>query len=296
MNSHNIAVIIIFCNPSTDDIIHARNMAATWNGVIVDNSVTPFTTQEYIGNMRYMCNHTNVGIAEAQNIGIKTVLKDKETTHIVFLDQDSRVPNDYPETITAEFMRIRKDEHRLVMLGPTVYNKTTQQEYKSAVHRYASSSNGFSPRQQIISSGSCTIASAFEQVGLMNKELFVDYVDFEWCWRAIAKGFVCGITSASSISHQVGKRELCIGKYKVIVSAPFRYFYQYRNYLWLCSLKYVPKHWKLSFGIKLFARLIYFPIIVKDGFKCWKYMTKGIISGLKPMKHSQEDNTNHLFF
>ena len=279
MEQKNIAVIIILYNPSAEDIGHAKQIAAEWQGVIVDNSTKGFTDDIVVGNMRYICNHNNLGIAEAQNIAIHYIMAHQKASHIVFLDQDTRISVNYPAEIYAEFKRIQKSRKNLVLLGPTAVNLKTHQEYASAIHHYSTDNLGFSLRQQIICSGSCISREALQKVGMMDSCLFIDYVDFEWCWRAISKGYECGITSNVCISHHVGKRELSFGKYKVIISAPFRYFYQYRNYLWLLHRAYVPLRWKLSFGIKLSARFLYFPLFVKGGYERWKQMKKGVIAG-----------------
>lgn len=38
----SIALVIVFLNPSQEDIEHARTLAEKWDGAIVDNSITPF--------------------------------------------------------------------------------------------------------------------------------------------------------------------------------------------------------------------------------------------------------------
>lgn len=276
----DIAVIIILYNPSKEDIENAKSIAALWDGVIVDNSPAPIDACSTIGKMKYICNHSNLGIAEAQNIGIRELLSEKRFSYIVFLDQDSRLSTSYPYMIVEEFKKNKDSDKPLAILGPTVINLITGKEYKSAIHHYVTDTCGFSQRQQIISSGSCISVEALRQVGFMDSHLFIDYVDYDWCWRANAKGYQCGITTQLSIEHHVGSREITLGKYKVIISAPIRYYYQYRNYLWLVKRKYVPLKWKMAYGCKLTARFIYFPLIVKGGSECWKHMRKGICDGL----------------
>ena len=122
---------------------------------------------------------------------------------------------------------------------------------------------------------------AIEKVGVNNSRMFIDYVDFDWCWRANAMGYEYGTTKALSINHKVGRGELHFGKINVSISAPFRYYYQYRNYQWLLRRSYVPGDWKLRMGIKQALRFCYFPFLVKDGCKCWKYMAKGIWDGVR---------------
>lgn len=273
------AVIIILYNPSEEDIGNAESVAKTYRGVIVDNSDLPFTKDSKIGRMHYVCNKANKGIAEAQNIGMRIMLREC-VSHLVFFDQDSRFGHDYPSLIANEFKSIKKDIPNLAMLGPTVKRKDSGEEYRSAIHKDRYASSDFILRRDVISSGSCISADAIRTVGMNDERLFIDYVDYDWCWRAASKGMVCGITPNVSIAHKVGQREIRIGRQVVIISKPFRYFYQYRNYLWLLRRKYVPLQWKIATGIKFSMRLIYFPLFVKGGCECWKNMVKGIIKGI----------------
>ena len=275
--NEKVAVIIVLYNPDTNDIDNVRRIAQYNVGFVVDNSLIPFMDGETIGNMSYICNKANIGIAEAQNIALREILKG-DYEYVVFLDQDTRVAVDYPLQIAMEFSRI--DNGRLAVLGPQVVNAVTGGQYASAIHKYEISENGFSLRKHIISSGSFMSINALKDVGLMWGELFIDYVDFEWCWRAASKGYQCGVTSHLQISHHVGQRELSIGKYKVIISAQQRYFYQYRNFIWLIQKKYVPLQWKCATCVKFLLRLVYFPILVNGGLKYWNNMIKGLEAGI----------------
>ena len=275
--NEKVAVIIVLYNPDTNDIDNVRRIAQYNVGFVVDNSLIPFMDGETIGNMSYICNKANIGIAKAQNIALREILKG-DYEYVVFLDQDTRVAVDYPLQIAMEFSRI--DNGRLAVLGPQVVNAVTGGQYASAIHKYEISENGFSLRKHIISSGSCMSINALKDVGLMWGELFIDYVDFEWCWRAASKGYQCGVTSHLQISHHVGQRELSIGKYKVIISAQQRYFYQYRNFIWLIQKKYVPLQWKCATCVKFLLRLVYFPILINGGLKYWNNMIKGLEAGI----------------
>ena len=277
IQNEKVAVIIVLYNPDTNDIDNVRRIAQYNVGFVVDNSLIPFMDGETIGKMSYICNKANIGIAEAQNVALREILKG-DYEYVVFLDQDTRVAVDYPLQIAMEFSRI--DNGRLAVLGPQVVNAATGGQYASAIHKYEISENGFSLRKHIISSGSCMSINALKDVGLMWGELFIDYVDFEWCWRAASKGYQCGVTSHLQISHHVGQRELSIGKYKVIISAQQRYFYQYRNFIWLIQKKYVPLQWKCATCVKFLLRLVYFPILVNGGLKYWNNMIKGLKAGI----------------
>ena len=201
-------------------------------------------------------------------------------THILFLDQASRVGLDYPDAITHEYEQIAR-QCPLSLLGPSVENVETGEVFRPVLHEEPPTSEGFIRRREIISSGSCTSVECLREVGLNDAKMFIDYVDFEWCWRAASKGYQCGVTDRLTIRHHVGNKTISILGYLIIVSAPPRYFYQYRNYLWLLRRKYVPLRWKVNMGIKYLARLVYFPFFIRHGSQCWKYMVKGICAGLR---------------
>lgn len=262
IEASQIAIVIILFHPTDDDRRSVAHISELYHTVVIDNS------------------EDNKGIALAQNIGIQRLMEHQEITHVVFLDQDSRLSDDYPLSIAREFERIAQTQ-RLAFLGPIVKNECTGEEYKSVIHHDQITSEGLIPRREVISSGGCTTTDCIRNIGLNDGRLFIDYVDFEWCWRANSKGYICGITPKLSISHKVGRRSVSLSGYLIILSAPYRYFYQFRNYLWLAGRKYVPLQWKIAMGIKNLARFFYFPLFIKQGGECWKYMVKGIIAGLK---------------
>ena len=138
----------------------------------------------------------------------------------------------------------------------------------------------FIPRRDVISSGSCVDIDTLKKVGLNDSALFIDFVDFEWCWRAQKLGFICGITANICIEHKVGSNEISIGNHHVIISSPIREYYSYRNYQWLVRRNYVPLQWKIAQGVKQFLRFLYFPFVVKNGRKHCKYMILGFKDGI----------------
>lgn len=274
-----VAVIVILFNPSKEDLEYVKGLSAVQNGYIIDNSSKP-SLAEVTGKMHYICNGKNIGIAEAQNIAIREILKDSNFKYIVFFDQDTRVSPQYVNDITQAYKSTRARINNLAILGPTVENKDTQEEYRSVFHDSRADESGFVQQRDVISSGSCVTTDVIKEVGLNEGPLFIDFVDFEWCWRAQSKGYISGTTTKVSIQHKVGKKEIHIGNYHIIVSAPFRYFYLYRNYQWLRRRSYVPKQWKIAQGVKQLINIFVLPLAVKGGFKCSKNAIKGMFYGL----------------
>lgn len=275
------AVIIVLYNP---DLSLVKQTVSRVNGVcrliLVDNSAVDNSAHFATEDCQYIPLMENKGIAYAQNIGISKA-KEAGCSHVVFFDQDSAVETQFVSEMVKQYMLIEKDVNNLFLLGPTVYNEKTDEEYKSVFHKYETVDNGFQQRREIISSGSCVALRKINVIGGLDENLFIDAVDFEWCWRASRKGYISGITNKIQLKHNVGQREIKIGGYSILISAPIRYFYQYRNYMWLCRRDYVPFAWKRNVGVKYFLRLFYFPIVIKRGCKILKNMLKGISAGFK---------------
>lgn len=273
-------LVIVLYNPSAENKVNVLRLASQYCGVIVDNSESASLNTNDIILMHYIPNAKNLGIAEGQNIGVDWLIHNTDVRYILFMDQDTLIDSSYAENMVAEYAKCRQLFPKLAILGPMLINKDSKEKYESVVHQDVALADGLILRREIISSGSCVAVDILKQVGLNDSSLFIDYVDFEWCWRAESKGYLCAVSSNVTISHKVGARELSFGSYKVIISSPFRYYYQYRNYLWLLRRNYVPMQWKVAHGIKFLMRFIYFPLFVSTGYACWKNMIKGIKAGL----------------
>lgn len=280
MNINRIGVVIIVFHPNARLLeSKLKKLGNDVAVVVVDNTPNETINIEQT-NITYIPLRENTGIANAQNVGIGNIL-DRGCTHVVFFDQDSDFTEKYVRSIVDEYERISTVRKNLFLLGPTVINKTNGEEYRSVIHTDKKDDQGFVEKREIISSGSCVSVDKLNQVGVMDTRLFIDYVDFEHCWRANSKGYVCGITRNVTLSHKVGSRELHFPHgYRVIISAPFRYYYQYRNWLWLCRKGYVPRQWKINTCIKFMSRIIYFPFVVNEWKAIEKNMFKGIHDGL----------------
>ena len=278
--TYKIGIIIILYFPDKEHLIGTISKLPENEDIILVDNTPKQDLHLSNNNVTYIALKENRGIAFAQNIAINELRK-KKCNYVVFFDQDSNILPNYPRMITNEHKRISQFEKKLFLLGPKVINKTDKKEYSSFFHKDIQENYNFINKREIISSGSCTTLSLIDKVGLLYEELFIDYVDFEWCWRAKSKKLVCGITPNVVLEHKVGNKEIYLWKYTIIISAPLRYFYQYRNYFYLIRKKYVPFQWKVAIAIKMGLRLIYFPLLIKDGRKCWTNMIKGIKCGLK---------------
>lgn len=271
-----VAVITVLYNPTEEQIAHALTGKRGMLNVLVDNSLEPLAEVPAGEGVVYIPLNANTGIANAQNVGLRRAME-WGAEYVVFADHDTVFDEKYFSDITDEYVRIESKGHKLFALGPIVCNKALQREYKTLIKSHESEED-FVSRREIISSGSCASVKAIEDVGMLDAELFIDYVDFEWCWRAVSKGYENGQTRRCSIDHQVGHDQIRLGHYLIIVSAPWRYYYQMRNCKLLSHRSYVPRSWAVK---KMLKTLLFAPIVMcsrRNGLSIAKYTLKGLFA------------------
>lgn len=251
--------------------------------IIIDNS---YNNNKHIINkintnkIIYIFNNSNIGIAQAQNIGINTLIE-RNVDFIYFMDQDSIPPNNIISTLLKNYFWLTENGFNPGVIGPTIINRQTNTKYEGKIIKGNKVKNNIIEMSEIISSGSIISLKTIKEVGGMDSYLFIDYVDHEWCWRAKSKGnYKSYCCTDITLNHQIGEGDQFFLGIKLLISTPFRCYYQYRNYFLLLTRSYVPLYWKIANGIKLFFKLFYY-CIIKSPQKYTKNILKGIFDGLK---------------
>ncbi|WP_200550481.1 glycosyltransferase family 2 protein [Kosakonia sp. LAM2021] len=228
----------------------------------------------------------NVGIAQAQNIGIK-MSKERGAKDIILFDQDS-IPS---ATLVSELLAARecaaRDGVTVAAVGPVHFDldsglpsrfvrtqglalKLIKPDFKSV----------WFIADFIIASGSLISLEVLEEVGLMCDELFIDCVDIEWGYRAQAQGLACVIAQGAKMDHKIGDKPLILLGRQITTHAPVRHYYFFRNVMLLLKRNYIPIGWKLNVSAKSLAQAIIFTLLLKPRYTHFKYIAKGFIDGI----------------
>lgn len=240
------------------------------------------------GNLHYIPLNVNTGIAHAQNVGIEEARR-LDCDYIVFFDQDSEISPGLVNGLVNEHMRIKSFVPNLFLLGPVVVNAQTKTEYRGAFD-HVEDCEGFRPKADIISSGSCTELNTALQVGALDESLFIDSVDLEWCWRGNGKGYQSGVTDRMRMSHSVGLKEHKFLGVSIFISSPARYYYQTRNWMWLMRRGYVPRRWKINTTVKKCVFPLLYPFLTKEWLKIYGNIVKGYRDGFSLRAKNRSDN------
>lgn len=269
----NVLVILVAFNPDWNKVF---KRLASFSGIghvfISDNSRVDNSLLFKDESVSYHYNDGNIGIAKAQNIGIKYALQHRYS-YIAFVDDDSDLTGD-----------------KLAILLKNYHSLYLKNNHIAAYCASPSEVGGFDKKQKsplgpglylannLMSSGSITRSDVFKELGLFDERLFIDFVDYEWGWRAVSAGYSIIIDTNVNFKHSLG-----IGKtrYGLGIPSPIRHYYQTRNLLWIMHLKYVPFMWKLKQILLLPVRFIYFGFFYIDSKDRRANFLKGLLAGLK---------------
>lgn len=214
---------------------------------------------------------SNLGIAHAQNLGIRKFLEDTKYEFVLFLDQDSKLPCGAIDLYLKYYEKL-KYRYKVGCLGVGSINIST------------SNQKGILEVEQILSSGSFVSRDAINAVGLMDSELFIDFVDYDWCWRAVEKGYKIFSIKEMKLLHSEGERVIYFSRKKIVLPSPLRHYYQYRNFLFLLTKKYVPFRWKIKMLVKMVIKVPFYLIFIKKRMTRIKYILEGIADFLQNRK------------
>ena len=178
----------------------------------------------------------NVGIAAATNIGLKYFLNE-HFDYVVLSDQDSVYSDNYIQ-IFYQALKETIYFRNVAVFAPCVFDKVSNQYrrfyYKKTIWLTQKHPDmDYSVVFQAIASGLIIKLSCLRDIGFMNEKLFIDSVDFEWCWRVSYFGYKIIGCKELLIFHTLGNEVCKIGKKKISVHNDLRCYYITRNTLYL---------------------------------------------------------------
>jgi rhamnosyltransferase len=175
----------------------------------------------------------NHGIAYAQNRGIERAIE-LNAKFIILSDQDTIYPEKYVEHNLFAYNSLRSEN--IAALVPVYYDMEKAMKSPIMLTKFSYTydySRQYMKTAQAISSGSFIITDALKKIGFMNEKLFIDYVDFEWCWRATKLRFNIITMSDVVIIHRLGDNIKKIGNKSIFIRNNMRYYYIIRNGIYL---------------------------------------------------------------
>lgn len=280
----NIDLVLVTFNP---DLPLLNNVLSSISDqvrkvYVVDNSPVPFTDTGALlfANLEIIYLNENKGIAFAQNIGIKKSLEDS-SDYILLSDQDTVYPNCFIENMMSN---VGDDFAAISPLFNDINQKSINQGFVAKGFfgfKKIYPTSGLHEVFQTIASGCILNTRYLDDIGLMNENLFIDWVDIEWCWRASYKGYKLLGNADVIILHQLGDGSINLGFREINIRSPFRHYFITRNAFYLAfNCKELSVRHRVVLFLKSFRYLLAFPILSKPHFKHLKYTFKGFYHAL----------------
>lgn len=259
--------------------------------IIVDNGssadLAPWFGQTRHGNLLLHKLGQNYGIAHAQNVGIEKLGVGPEG-FILLSDQDSKPAMDMVFELRKAALQLMAEGKKVAAVGPCFMDVRqnnpppfTKVEGLSLKRQYPESPNSVVEVDHVIASGCLIPVPVFDSAGLMNSDLFIDYVDIEWCLRAKNLGFQSFGVFAAKMNHSLGDEHVNFMGRKVTLHSPLRHYYLIRNGFWLYKQKYILVNWKFVDGFRMLLRICFYTLFAKPRRRHFSMMMQGMFHGLK---------------
>ncbi|MES2826455.1 MAG: glycosyltransferase family 2 protein [Pseudomonadota bacterium] len=254
---------------------------------VVDNSsvATPLIPCLSADNIEYTWLGANLGIGSAQNAGIRQAI-DYGAEFVILSDQDTLYPVQYTSAMVDAYKSMDASIN-VAALAPRFYDKHREVfipivSRRSVFKDKISECSEIQQATEVIASGMFIPVKALNIIGLMNETLFIDWVDFEWCWRANLESYKIFSVTSVVIMHTLGKGSVSVAGKKYPVHAPIRYYYVVRNGIYSALYNSsLPFPWRIN----IFANVILYSagylVLGSPKLATLKYVFKGFWHGVK---------------
>lgn len=224
----------------------------------------------------------NKGIAEAQSIGMKYAFS-TGSDYIIQADDDSELDPNLINGLIQRYEKLRNNNINVGLIAPKHFDKVDKivDEKRLPKGKYLPDYNVMDVHA-VISSCSVISKDVYDIVGGMDDSLFIDYVDWEYCWRLKSAGYKVFRAEDLLLPHRVGNgTKKIIGNMNARIPSLVRHYYHSRNTIVLFKRSYSPRSIIIKELIKLPLKIIVYPFIFKNGFERSKYILSGVFSGIK---------------
>lgn len=278
--------VIVSYYPIVSNLIHLSKILLDSGAsvIIVDNSKNNELNEcKELENCNIIFLGKNTGIAHAQNIGIREAIKGGAEV-IVFFDHDSKIGYNFLPLLLVD---VKKEVPGIV--APVYFDEIKGYEFPSMrLNRFGMLVKVYKENKTVpynvdvvISSGIAATVSTFNIAGLMDEDLFIDFVDTEWCLRCRKKGIPIQIIPSVIMEHTIGGRSKKIGNLTIFVHSPIRCYYQIRNCFLLFKKKHIPFLLALKEFLSVGINRLILLFVVKNKLQYLKYYCLAISHGFK---------------
>ncbi|CAD6524481.1 glycosyltransferase family 2 protein [Paraburkholderia metrosideri] len=286
-NTIRPGIVVVFYRPDADCVRRANRYAQYGHAIVVDNTESVSAAAELGLDPRitYIANGHNLGIGAAINQGVQRAI-DKGCANALIFDQDSDPTGELLEGLPKLLDAAVACGQSVAVVGPA-YDDVRLGGIAPFVRfgyvkllRIMPVGEELIDVDFLISSGSCLNLAAWQAVGPMEEDLFIDFVDLEWCIRARSKGYAVLGAPQLRLAHELGGEPVKVFGRPYPSHSPLRHYYLFRNAVALIQRRYVPWSWKSTELVKFPFRLAIYGLFLRPRLGHLRMAVLGIWHGL----------------
>jgi rhamnosyltransferase len=192
---------VVTYKPQTTFIDNIVAIGAQVSHIVVVDNGSPAETEQLLWEQEahrgwmVICNHQNLGIAAALNLGVRYAIG-AGYDWVATFDQDSRVSDGFVSQMLETYQQCTQSK-RVVLISPSYVDR--ESGAKVRLRR-----TGDGEILTTMTSGSMMPSSALQKIGLFDESLFIDAVDTEFCLRARRQGLLI-LQSPAVLFHSLGR-------------------------------------------------------------------------------------------
>lgn len=233
----------------------------------------------------------NLGIAAAQNIGMKEALR-QGAKLITLLDQDTQISSKHLIQLADA---VYQSPYSIV--APTLTSRSSKTVYDIVWMDYSDGrlrsneihdESGRRWTNIAISSGLTFRSDLLETYGWMDERLFIDYVDTEWCLRMYQNGHSIEVVTGINLCHEIGDKSINLKLFNLPVHDPFRRYFRVRNSIYLLWFRHFPRRYVVVNFLVVSAQQILLALFHPKNFLAYASgYVRALIDGLRGISKSR---------
>lgn len=223
--------------------------------IFINGPVSEAIEQRLAGrlNLRLIRSNENIGLGAGLN-AVVAAAEGEGFGHIALFDQDSTPDAALLPRLLAAFDAVAKQSSiPPAVLGPVLVapeNEAFLPPWYS--RRPTALATGVTAVDFLPTSGTLVSIAAWRAIGPFRADYFIDGIDVEWCFRAWAKGFSCGLAEELRMVHrwgyvaEAGKR-----RPQILRQSDLRTYFYLRNAVEGLRLPHLPLRWRGRVALRL---------------------------------------------
>lgn len=252
--------------------------------IIVNNSPENHLSSFQTNRTIVINNKCNIGLGPALNVGILEAKK-LGAKMVALFDQDTILPDNFLQNMLKNINSYQGPKPAL--FAPIFFNLVTNHygaliNFKPfrLIRSNPNKKKYFTYPQYVITSGSFIPIPVLDDVGLMLEELFIDFLDIEWCLRARSKEYCIVCFPRVEIRHHLGDKSVSFMGINYPIHSPLRMYYFFRNAMYLYLMREIDFNWRIVDATRNLFRFLFYMLFVKNRFTYFKFIMKGYYHGL----------------